>query len=380
MIDTLKAGIDVVGYPKSGEINLPSIYRGFRLVQKDDETTQRICTLLDRLDEKKQEAKRIKSENLSGIVLVQIGNFYFEIIPNGNKQHAYILHNDLFQIAFSQYRAKTEGFFPISVIIKSEALWTYSPQNCWQMVLDFIRNHVGEIKTNKVSRVDLCCHTDKISIGSDEEIKEYQGKFHKDNIIRNNRSFETVSFGARGRKVFARIYNKTAEIMKSNKLWFIDIWNQFNLNPSRVWNIEFEVKRDFFKDHEIETVEQAFECLGTIWRYCTEEWLVKKDLIYSEISRCPINNDWIELQNSFNEYGDKQYITRYKQLTTSAEKQLPPLLGYLTTYGALIGKDNIQDVFTEAEKKSFRYYANKGTSFSKEVQKKMKLQYGKEVS
>ena len=35
----------------------------------------------------------------------------FEVLPNGKKGYAYILHNDLYEINLSQYRSRMKNFF-----------------------------------------------------------------------------------------------------------------------------------------------------------------------------------------------------------------------------------------------------------------------------
>ncbi len=49
---------------------------------------------------------------------------------------------------------------------------------------------------NRLKRVDLCCHTDEFSV-DEKSLKNYQGKFRSNTIIRSNQEIETYSLGSR---------------------------------------------------------------------------------------------------------------------------------------------------------------------------------------
>ena len=108
MIDTLIAFVDIKDY---------------------EETAQDILNLLQ---DKKNKAKTMLIDNSSEIVTVQIDDMTFEVLSNGKRGYAYILHNELYELDFAQYRSKNKDFYPICIKVKSECLWYMNPFKAWE--------------------------------------------------------------------------------------------------------------------------------------------------------------------------------------------------------------------------------------------------------
>ena len=230
--------------------------------------------LLPKLEILKERATVIRSQQLSEKVLINIGGDTFEVKPTGTASYAYILHNDLLEVRFAKVRSRSIETYPIYVHFKSEFLWLNGPENCWLWFLHWIENNLGSVYSNKVNRVDLCCHVDSIGELNPEL---FRGRYCDDNVRRSNREISGIDFGSRkSGNIFARIYNKTLEIKKSRKSWFNDIWEENKLNSGNITNIEFELNRNFFRNAligecgKIDSCEQLFDNLKSLWKYCTE--------------------------------------------------------------------------------------------------------------
>lgn len=332
MIDTLQATIDIKDYEN---------------VAKD---------LLSRLENKKNEAKLAKANNASEKVLINIGNMSFEIMQNGSKGYAYILHNDYYEVKFAQFRSKKDDFYPIFVRVKSECLWSKGPKQSWEEILQWLFENVGLIVNNKISRLDLCCHTDELKLTLND-IEKFKGKFSKDEVIRNKRKVTGINFGSRNsNKIYCRIYNKTEEVnKKKKKLWFKEIWNKAGLKEKEVWNVEFEILRGFFKEFNIDSVEDAFDRLKSIWEYCTKEWLVKVKLDRTRIERSTLDETWLNIQKAFLDYESKELIKREYQLQADASALVPGAIGNITSYAARKGITDINLILTLLKNEGERY-------------------------
>lgn len=236
MIDTLEISFDVSFYDK--------VFTDF----------------LDALDIAKGYAQQHRNENSTVKEYLVLNDTSFEVLPNGSLNHAFILHSPSFEIKFAQARSKNENFYPIIFRVKSCALWSQSPELACAEMYRILRSITGddiEI-TERIKRLDLCCHTDEFSI-NESTLEEFQGKYRKNTIFRNSSEIETYSLGARSNSVFCRIYNKTKEVKQSNdKQWFFDIWKRNSFNIDNVWNVEFELKREFLKDAGINTIYDLF--------------------------------------------------------------------------------------------------------------------------
>ncbi|SHJ54495.1 hypothetical protein [Paramaledivibacter caminithermalis] len=335
----------------------------------------RAYALLLTLEELKEEAKNKLKESIASKVQVKIGNMTFEVLPNGSRHHAYILHNDLYEVKLARYRSSSGDSYPVFVKIKSACLWSKGYRKAWEDIKSFINKYVGEVLTNKISRLDICCHTDELQLTS-SDIDRFSGKFRSDEIYRSDRKLSGFTFGSgKNKNVFCRIYNKTLEVkQKRQKTWFFDIWEKQNMDIENVWNVEFQLGRKFFKKHEIETVEKAFKQLKPMWEYCTTLWITMRDLTNTRKDRCDINETWLRLQDTFKNFEGKELITRDKQLERESEVLIPSIMGYLTTYSARSNIKDLGDSLMNVINKGLNYLENaKKSNFTIEVAKKQSL-------
>lgn len=337
---------------------------------------ERFNFFIDILERKRNEAQLAATNCTSDITQVEIADHYFQVLPNGSKGYAYILHNDSYEINFSRYRSKKADYYPIKIRVKSSCLWSKGYLESYNDILYLLITSFNcTIIAEKLSRIDLCCHTDKLTIPL-EKIKCFKGSFYKDSIYRNRRRVTGVNFGSRKESnVYCRIYDKSQELAdKRDKLWFKDIWQEHHLEVDNIWNIEFELKRKFFNTFGIETVQDAFERLKSIWIYCTKQYIQLVDLVNTRIERCPINETWIQIQDAFNHIESKPLIAQEKQLLADAACLLPSTLGNLTSYAARIGTSDMKLALKRFERDSINYlYKVKFKDFEQEVDEKRQL-------
>lgn len=337
--------------------------------------------LILELLKKKAESKINSSESVSSKTLVTVGGEDFEILPNGSRGHAFILHNDRFELKLAQYRAKKREFYPIQFRIKSDVLWSDGVFKAYEDMKKILES-IGEVKEIKVSRIDLCCHTNELQFGINE-FDAFKGSFRKDMLRRDDRTVTALEYGSRTSMIYCRIYDKGLEIkQKQHKFWFYDIWAKNGLviedgDHCRVWNIEFELKRDFFKEMNLNTVVEALENIRTIWEHCTVDYLVLTENDATRKERSSINSHWEDIQKAYLDYNGSPLIKREKQLDFDAEKLLPNIIGYVTSYASKLGMIDIDEILEEIkEEGKFIVEGVKQSTYQKEIEKKMKLLYG----
>jgi len=344
-------------------------------IKNYDESAKEVLSLLE---DKKNEAKLVGANNASATVHCQIGNEFFEVKPNGTKGYAYILHNDKYEVKLSKFRSERDDFYPVYVSIKADQLWSNGPLQSWMDFKLWVEDNLGEINNNKINRLDLCCHTDEFEC-TIIDIENFKGRYFNDQIFRDRRKVTGFIFGSRSsQKVYCRIYNKTTEVSKKRKsLWFHDVWKEHDVDESKsVWNIEFELNRSYFKDVQLDNVEDVFFRLKSIWQYCSEEWLVMTLNDKSRIERSTINPIWLKLQRAFDDYKDYGLIKRTKQLQRDAQAMVPSTMGNITSYAARKGIDNIDNILDALKLEGEKYLKkNRNTKFEDQVAKKMQLLY-----
>lgn len=331
--------------------------------------------ILQFLEKEKEKAKLELTSNANSEHLITINEMPFKLLSNGTKGYAYILHNAGYEVKISQFKSKIKNFMPIQIRISAEYLWSKGLIKSWNIITNWIELTFGTIEENKISRVDLCMHTSDMDF-----IKEYgtsyKGKFKKDsvNVINyTNKKINSITFGTRkGKNIYCRIYNKSLEIKETKtKSWFNHIWKHNNLDINNVWNLEFELKSEFLREFKIRTVEDLEKSLKDIWKYCTEQWLVKIDKTNARVERCKINEQWIEVQGAYNDFKSVGLIKREKQLQMDADVLIPNIIGNITSYSARKNIFDIDMAFKDLYNNSKKYLKTKQTSFEKETRNKL---------
>lgn len=355
-IDTLCATVDIHNY-------------GFGDLEQN-----RSAELLIKLEQEKHNAKAQETQSMNKTHIITIGSQTFEILPNGSRGYAYILHNDAFEIKIAQHRSKKESFYPIFIRLKSEVLWSMGVEKAWNTAKEWITANVGDIKANKISRIDLCCHTDEIELTA-ADIDTFEGRYCQDTIYRNKRRVSTMYFGSGTTgKILCRIYDKTLEVkQKRQKLWFMELWENAGLNPEKVWNVEFEFSREYLKEVKLETVEDALSSLKSLWDYCTRSWLTKKKLDNERMTRCTIDPVWESTQEAFSNFQSKGLIKREKQLASSAFALIPGTIGNITSFAARADITDIDELFKIIKSQGTKYLRKKETDYEEVITEKMAL-------
>lgn len=334
--------------------NIDSIFFSLDIKDYDKNNSE----LLSYLEISKDEAK----ENKTVDKIIELNGKKFIILPNGARFHAYILHNDSMEIKLGQARSNSKNNYPVSIRIKSLLLWEMGFINAYMFVMEYIQSLIkGDVIGEKLSRADLCCHTDKFKIETLEDIYEnWRGTFRKVEHYFYNRKLNGLTFGSfEDKKIMCRIYDKSLEIKTSQKTWFNDIWQQNNMDIEKVWNIEFQLGRTFFKEYEIENVQDLIIRLRTIWEHLTTRWI--SFIIHDDenISRCSTKDVWKDIQKAYLDYANVNLIKREKQVNRNAETLIPLLVGVLTSYGACKNKIVLDKVIKDFKEDLYKYLKDK---------------------
>ena len=334
--------------------NIDSIFFSLDIKNYDHNNKE----LLQFLEIEKEESKedRLK-ENI-----INVGDRKFIILPNGARFHAYILHNESIEIKLSQARSRSKNNYPVSVRIKSLLLWEKGFIQAYLDTIDYIKTIIqGDIIAEKISRADLCCHTDKLKFDNMLDIYEnWRGTFRKVEHYFYNRELNGLTFGSfNDKNVMCRIYDKSLEIKSSGKSWFNDIWIESKMDIDNVWNVEFQVGRKYFKDYNIETVQDFIINMRGIWEHLTKTWITYINMDDSNISRCTTKESWLDIQNSYLDYCNYKPIKREKQVNKNAQNLIPLLVGVFTSYGACKQKIVLDKVIDDFKKDIDKYLYDK---------------------
>lgn len=328
---------------------------------------------LDELEDCKEKSRKHLYANTDIKEYITINEMDFEVMPAGARGYAYLLHNDLFELRLAKYRSHSRNFYPIVVKYKSQLLWEMG-LNSYSYIADFIREAFNDFADTKVSRCDLALHIDGLGF-SVKDIDNFIGKFRKDSMHRCDRNIESLYFGSRtSNKCLCRIYNKTREVLeKRDKYWFFDIWDKNGMDITNVWNVEFELHRDFLNECKVNTWDELRNNINSLWHYLTHEWMRFVDVTTStRIERCKNHNIWTYIQEGYDYLEFNGYISREVQRLRDTSKYVPSAIGYLTSLSAIANIDNVDDAIIYLKYAMNNYFEikNGGTNFKDEVKKK----------
>lgn len=125
--------------------------------------------------------------------------------------------------------------------------------------------------------------------------------------IMNGRRLETLMLGRRGGAIHAVLYDKTAEIRKSGKTYFHDIWKRNGWDgEARVWRLELRFARELLTSAGVNTAYDGLDRLSDLWAYATDKWLrhvnCSPDASDRERERSAVSEWWAEYAAGF-DYG-----------------------------------------------------------------------------
>lgn len=333
---------------------------------------ERFKEVLQELSACKEKAKKQVEQYDSHGVHIEIQGLRFQVLPNGVRSFAYVLHGELMEINIARFRSKNQYTYPMRVRFKSECLWSVGVLDAWKFFVQWVSG-ISPILKTQVSRVDMCLHTDEIEFECGI-MDHFKGSYVKDQTHRENRIITGYTFGSREAKIYTRIYNKSKELVNSHKDWFREIWAE-NGAVGDVWNIEFQLGREFLKETGVETMDDLLGSLGGLWHYLTEGHLTLTEFDRTRIERSTIHPVWIDISTAFDAFCGYSLIERKKVLNSEADSLIPQLSGVLTSYIARrLGSCDFEDAISDISQSIPGYFKNKwGTSFMDETQAKYAL-------
>ena len=216
-------------------------------------------------------------------------------------------------------------------------------------------------------------------------------------VVQRYREQETLNFSLAAPHACV-VYNKPREIrLKSrDKVWFADLWRRNGWNGSDpVARIENRYERDVLHTmvhakgctvlgcdelHGIDTMDDLFAHLDTMWRYSTRDWLrhtvPTKDLKHRE--RWPTSPWWQVVQSA--SFGNPDALPAQRERVQAFRElqMFGAVMGYLESWTAWRSGDQLDptvDIWTALNDIGQRvdaYYEHKDTDFLSEVRRKRK--------
>jgi len=257
------------------------------------------------------------------------------IKPHGAKGHEWILRGSEYHLTIGKW-LEPKPRPSVLAQIHSEALWRFGAQVAVERLLHILSQSGANIKSVKVSRVDLCVDiTFPDKLWSIELINFRVTRASYLSPHFHHKSLTGISIGKS--KVVARLYDKPLEIkQQSKKFWLYDIWGLENApKGQKIIRVEFQLRREAIKDLGLDSVFSLFEACDSLWAYCTKQWLKFQDNPGKHPNQRQTFSWWQTIQKAFLGVQGANPLIRYKSLKPQRKQLFEQTYGFLTSFKAM---------------------------------------------
>ncbi|MDO8961850.1 MAG: replication initiation factor [Methylophilus sp.] len=253
------------------------------------ETVDRELSSLKKLAQSDRPEQQAKAQ-------FKVFDHLFEVKDKGTSMFSYVLEDNAFRIQLSRPNKSV----PMAYIKISSEYLTYKKVDQAVERLRQILCQLGTLDAEaNVSRIDL--FVDFVTYQNMEawtrEAWVTKARSVQSYAVDNRFSGWSVGMGG---VIAARLYDKLFEIIKSNKLYLLPLWQMIGRQDQEpVWRLEFEFKRDLLKQKGIIKISEVLNHLNGLWSYAMTEWLklTLPNLADSKRDRWPVHPMWQLLSN-----------------------------------------------------------------------------------
>lgn len=286
----------------------------------------------------------------------------FEVLDKGRGRFPFVLKDNWFDIQVSRVQSTS---MPMALVQISSELLSNSGYALAVEKLEALLSKIGQIGEQKISRLDICAdfyaEHDLEKIPSDAWVRKSAGlHYHFDGL-----KFTGISFGSGG-AISARLYDKSIEIQKSNKVYFYPLWSVKGWQGELpIWRLEFQFRREALRELGVLQTSNLGELLDGLWQYGCQEWLKLAIPSASDSARTrwPDHPLWTDLKKA--RFGGKDLSplnrTRKERLP-SHEFMFVNGLGAITSFMASEGIESLSEAMKAYVRTAQTYHQTRYSS------------------
>jgi len=152
------------------------------------------------------------------------------------------------------------------------------------------------------------------------------------------------------------------EIKKSKKTYLSPIWENAGWDGvADVWRLEFQFNRPVLNDFKINTTNDLYQSMNSLWAYATGQWLQLKQPTDQDVnkSRWPVYPLWEALSAArFNDEKLEPLLRTRKTRVPSDDYLYRAGLGPITSFMAREDIDDLEQGLDQFAKGARRYFVN----------------------
>lgn len=287
----------------------------------------------------------------------ELNDHHFEVKDKGKGHFPFVLADNWYHIQVS--RASSQSLPMLYVQIASEILSrsgiTSSVINVNSMAM--ILGKLDGLPT--VSRVDLC-----VDFVTEYDLSDFPRNswVTRANLVSTHferNEFTGYTFGMGGR-LSCRLYNKSLEIEKSGKDYFLPLWKEGGWDgDSTVWRLEYQFKRSILNELGICTVQDLQDKQASLWSLANDGWLrlTLPQEADETRSRWPNHPVWDVLSNAqWGEDRDEPIYRSRKTRPPSEQHLFINGIGGITSLMAIKGITDFDQGMAEFQRAAHSYH------------------------
>jgi hypothetical protein len=298
------------------------------------------------------------------------------LLPYGRKSWRYVLHNSLVDIQL--VRGGVSGVCA-SVRLSAYCLARYGVDLAATEALRIAYDLCGSEAEVMVSEVHLARDVAGFDVGSfwDDFKRTLLCRSGSRRTEEHGRRTQTIYVGSRkSGTIYARLYDKVAELRASHKEWTREIWDEKGWDgEAPVWRTEVVCKRDFLRSVGINQVSDLINDgkLNGLWAYLTDEWVkhVQPSSTDSNMWRAPESSWWRVVQVEFEDGEGVSDVQREIQPSLACVDELvAQAAGCLVGVHAKLGSVGYSDTFPMLEQRFAEVCVKLGLTFDELIARK----------
>ena len=222
------------------------------------------------------DAKAAAAESGSGFIL-EMGGQEVLVSPSGAKRGMYcswVFEWQGMEIGIVNRSSYMANSYNIHLAIRSMACMELGGRVAYDMACDFIKSLGLKIRSNKISRVDVCVDMSGVStheIGQAYKDHKFVSRPRKRTYYEEGYVCTGFDRGS-GKRIKIRVYDKVRELkdsVKNDLKREILIKKRWGGIVKEATRIEFQLRREAIKDFDIDSVEEFFKRASEVTKWLT---------------------------------------------------------------------------------------------------------------
>jgi len=279
--------------------------------------------IIEQVEDKKAEFQALNYTYADNDIIIKINNIDIKYSGAGRDGFLWFNH-EFFRVGFKDSE-KSQNIHNIRVQLNAVGIYTLGIKSLLKYINEeFLKEALFNERYFPVTRIDVNMFIQHNFNYLHKEMILSKKKTHSANISERTSGYELETYYVGKKPFLLRIYNKLKELEGASEVKKELMHNYFLINGldtrKPIFNVEFELHREFLKQYGIDTIEDALSSAKRLFQMGCEHIklidtssLTEKQIQSSNRKRAPILPIWQYIKES---YDNKEFM----QITTPLEK------------------------------------------------------------